>query len=253
MGERSMKLACSALFVVLCASVAYAEHPMWSMSPRELPVGTTYGGNYPWVGKAYKMEATGWSPLSLTEEATIHALNWTYIAMREDGNFFRPGQTDPIFPDAGTVLAWRFNGTDDNGRDKLVIDFCSDVNCASGEPWGWRYDAGVANEDYSVWTFTGHVSITSFPWTLTEVSLDEAGLVPAETKAAHHEVWDMPSREIPVGTAYGGNYPWVGVGYKMEATGWSPLSLTEEATIHALNWTYIAMREDGNFFRPGQT
>merc|ERR1712054_687746 len=50
-------------------------------------LAVTYGGNYPWVGIPYKMATQGYSPLALTEEATIKALNWTYISMLPDGNF----------------------------------------------------------------------------------------------------------------------------------------------------------------------
>merc|ERR1711907_468900 len=117
------------LAAVLLATVA-ARHPVWDLPPRELPVGTTYGGDYAWNNEGYEMATEGWSPLALAEEGTIKALNWTYIAMTSDGNFIRPGTANKIFPDAGTTLNWRYNGTDSNGNDKVVIDFCSECPCS---------------------------------------------------------------------------------------------------------------------------
>merc|ERR1711937_41535 len=163
----SVHMMLKILAAVLLATVA-ARHPVWDLPPRELPVGTTYGGDYAWNNEGYEMATEGWSPLALAEEGTIKALNWTYIAMTSDGSFIRPGTANKIFPDAGTTLNWRYNGTDSNGNDKVVIDFCSECPCES--PWSWRWDEGVANSDHSVWTFTGHVYSSTFPWTLTKMS-----------------------------------------------------------------------------------
>merc|ERR1711908_31375 len=160
-------MKCVAVLLIV-AAVAQARHPVWDLPPRELPVGTTYGGNHPWNGIGYEMATQGWSPLALAEEGTIKALNWTYISMTKDGNFIRPGTSSKIFPTAGTVLAWRYNGTDTGGNSKVVIDFCGEEPCKS--PWSWRWDEGVVNKDFSEWTFTGHVFSGTFPWTLKKMA-----------------------------------------------------------------------------------
>mmetsp|Transcript_88226 Transcript_88226/g.263051 ORF Transcript_88226/g.263051 Transcript_88226/m.263051 type:complete len:203 (-) Transcript_88226:85-693(-) len=150
---------------------------------RPAEVAVAYGGNYPWVGAAYKLQVRGGaSPLQWLNGLASRLFILGDMVLEADGGFRRPGEAAPLFPKGGINLRWRW----DAARRCIIIDFYAD-----GELMHWRWDELTPSRELRFpstvpdWEGIGHVRKMTFKYSLLS----------AVAEAAVHDTHDHRKRD----------------------------------------------------------
>ena len=128
--------------------------------PKKL-VKKKIGGNYPFVGKIYKMDIPISTLLSWLENTVANKLEWNYIILESNGNFSTLTHKN-IFPMNGISLKWAY----DEKKKYLYFYFYNGKKMIN-----WRYDILIPKSDktFKKWKAKGFVLCNYFNFTLTMV------------------------------------------------------------------------------------
>jgi len=148
---------------------------------------TVYGGNFSWVGAAYRMHVKkGVSPLQFLNGLTRDLLSLQDMVFTADGGFQRPGECTSLFPQRGVNLRWRW----DAEESRIIIDFSQGGNLLS-----WRWDELRPSSELRFPSLTpdfkgiGHVGKFSFDYVMMSAAAAEE---------------DPPAAGSPTGTGKSG-------------------------------------------------
>eukprot|EP00928_Gymnodinium_smaydae_P074172 TRINITY_DN57237_c0_g1_i1.p1 TRINITY_DN57237_c0_g1~~TRINITY_DN57237_c0_g1_i1.p1 ORF type:complete len:422 (-),score=30.19 TRINITY_DN57237_c0_g1_i1:130-1395(-) len=140
------------------------------------PGRRSYGGKFPWVGAAYKLEVnSGISPLQWLNGLTKRMLALGDIVLDTDGTLRRPNETVPMFPQGGIDLRWRWVQEDEADSGRVIFDFYKENKLMR-----WRWDELAPSKELRFpstvpdWECIGHVGRFTFKYKLISAAFEAA-------------------------------------------------------------------------------